>query len=201
MVEDPAVTNAAFWLSWMPTVRNVAAAMVAAGVVLEFAEGWISEPWRKTVEDARQLHIAQLERETAEAQLGLKKLRTDRVTLLTPEARAVILSRLTPFLGTKFDTGASGSSGEQADFLWEFRPLLQTAGWELVPWAGPGLPISFGNTGLPVMGTVAAQDVEIHVHPESRAQLGPAAAALVAALNEIGVPAIDRGQNSHQPKC
>lgn len=196
-MEDPAVTNAVFWLSWMPAVRNVAAAMVAAGVVLEFAEGWISEPWRKTVEDARQLHIAQLEQETAEAKLALTKLRTDRVTLLTPEARAVILSKLTPFLGTKFDTGASASSGEQADFLWELRPLLQTAGWELVPWVGPGPPLSFGDSGLPVMGAVAAQDVEIHVHPESREKLGPPAAALVAALNEIGVAAIDRGFNAH----
>ena len=47
------------------------------------------------------------------------------------------------------------------------------------------------------MGAVAAQDVEIHVHPESREKLGPHTAALVAALNEIGVAAIDRGFNAH----
>jgi hypothetical protein len=172
--------------------------LVIVFLAVELIAGRIARRFEAAIDGARELHIAQLEKETASAKLALKRLTTDRVTLLTPENRAVILQKLTPFLGTKFDTGAAMNSGGQADFLWEFRPLLQTAGWELVTWIGPGgTPLRFGDTGLPGMGAVAAQDVEIHVHPQSRATLGPAASALVAALNEIGIAAIDRGFNAH----
>jgi hypothetical protein len=62
-VNDPAVTSALYWLSRMPLVRNIAAALVVIGVAAEFLEGWISEPWRETVDCARELQMAQLSKD------------------------------------------------------------------------------------------------------------------------------------------
>jgi hypothetical protein len=72
-VDDPAVTSALYWLSWMPLVRNVAAALVVIGVGAEFLEGWISEPWRETVEHARELQMAQLARDAESAKADIAK--------------------------------------------------------------------------------------------------------------------------------
>jgi len=72
-VDDPAVTSALYWLSWMPLVRNVAAALVVIGVAAEFLEGWISEPWRETVEHARELQVAQLARDADTAKADIAK--------------------------------------------------------------------------------------------------------------------------------
>ena len=108
-VEDPSVASALFWLSWMPTVRNIAAALVAAGVVMEFAEGWISEPWRKTVEDARTTQLAQLSTELEasraaiaeasarqkEAELQLQQLRFPR-SLDNEKFEAAVKATLVP---------------------------------------------------------------------------------------------------------
>jgi hypothetical protein len=133
--------------------------------------------------------IAEAETRTAEAKLQLAKLTTPRLELLTPDARARFVEKLKPFAGTQFDTGLAINSGEQADFLWAFRPLLQDAGWILLPWSGPGPLLSFGSSGLPVSGSVAAQNIEIHLHPQSRDKLQPAADALISALRDAGIAA------------
>jgi hypothetical protein len=49
----------------------------------------------------------------------------------------------------------------------------------------------------PLSGAVGATNVEIHIRPEERTELGPAAAALISVLKEIGVEATDKGFNSH----
>jgi hypothetical protein len=48
----------------------------------------------------------------------------------------------------------------------------------------------------PVSGAVGAVGVEIHIHPEDRQGLEPAATALIGALNEIGIAAKDAGFNA-----
>lgn len=49
----------------------------------------------------------------------------------------------------------------------------------------------------PVSGSVAATNVEIHIHPEFRKQLVLAATALVSALNDAGIVAVDAGFNAN----
>jgi hypothetical protein len=70
-VDDPAVASALYWLSWMPILTRIAAGLVALGVVLEFAEGWMSEPWRKIVDDARTMEISRLSTETESARASI----------------------------------------------------------------------------------------------------------------------------------
>ena len=88
-MEEPAVANALYWLSWMPLLRNVAAALVVVGVALEFAEGWISEPWRKIVDDARTTEIARLstDSEMARAEIASANAREREAELKLEQLR------------------------------------------------------------------------------------------------------------------
>jgi hypothetical protein len=74
----------------MPLVRNVAAALVVIGVAAEFLEGWISEPWRETVEHARELQMAQLARdaETAKADIATANATAAEATERAARAQA-----------------------------------------------------------------------------------------------------------------
>jgi hypothetical protein len=74
------------------------------------------------------------------------------------------------------------------------------AGWVHLQWqADPNvLPFVIAQgPDRPLSGSVAAANVEIHVHPESRERLSSAAAALVSALNEAGIATRDAGYNTH----
>lgn len=74
------------------------------------------------------------------------------------------------------------------------------AGWIEIPWGfnrvGVGGQALFRGT-RPVSGSVAAQNVEIHLHPEYRDKLLPAASALISALNDAGIAAKLVGFNTH----
>jgi len=111
-----------------------------------------------------------------------------------------ITERLQPFAGTQFDCGLNMNSGEQADFWWDLQPAITAAGWAHLPWDFPpmvgGLLVTQGPD-RPASGSVAAANVEIHLHPEHRERLLPAATALISALNEIGIAARDAGYNTH----
>jgi len=50
---------------------------------------------------------------------------------------------------------------------------------------------------MPISGIGSGTNVEIHIHPQSRASLAPAAAALIAALTAAGIIASDEGFNLH----
>jgi hypothetical protein len=108
-MDNPAVTNALYWLGWMPLLSKIVAGLVAVGVVLEFAEGWTSEPWHKIVDDARTIELSRLATEselaraaiaqanarTAEAELELGKLRSNiQQRQLKPEQVSSIVSAL-----------------------------------------------------------------------------------------------------------
>jgi HAMP domain-containing protein len=88
-VEEPAVANALYWLSWMSLLRNIAAALLVVGAALAFAEGWISEPWRKTVDDARTIEIARLSTslETARAEIAAANAREKEAELKLEQLR------------------------------------------------------------------------------------------------------------------
>ena len=86
-----------------------------------------------------------------------------------------------------FDTGI-GTDSEQADFLWLLVPVLEAAGWQHIPWSGPGLYIAQGDARAR-SGQVGAKNVEIHIHDSVLASLTPPGGALAAALNEIGIAA------------
>jgi hypothetical protein len=153
---------------------------------------------RRHNEEIARLHLetANANARAKEAELALVKFRAPR--LPNKEQLARIAEKLKPFAGTKFDVGLSGNSGEQADFLWRLEsalanlePDVPNAGWIELAWGG----LQRGNR--PASGSVAAQNVEIHLHPESREKLLPAANGLISVLKEIGIEAKDAGFNAH----
>jgi hypothetical protein len=110
---------------------------------------------------------------------------------------AAITEKLRPFAGTPFDCGFAKYSGEQAGFWWDLQPVLIAAGWKNVPWRYGESSGGVTQGGRPETGEVAATNVEIHIHEKQRSKLAPAAAALISALNDIGIEAKDMGFNAH----
>jgi hypothetical protein len=140
---------------------------------------------------------ARLEKEAAEANLKLARITTNRDKLLKREGIAEkMIAKLLPFKSTQYDAGLGINSGEQADFLWHLiKFVFDKAEWTQVPWRGAGLGLSFGNSGMPVSGSVAAQNVEIHVHPQSREKFQPAINALISAFKSADIEATDSPLN------
>jgi hypothetical protein len=139
-MDDPAVANALFGLSWMPTVRNVAAFLVAVGVVIQFAESWISDPWRKIVDDARTKEVAQLstDLETArsktaeadarakEAELQILKLKAGR--FITPNGQQQMIRDLASCKTLRVLVGASPVSYDSINLSRMLVVALKNAG-------------------------------------------------------------------------
>ena len=69
--------------------------------------------------------------------------------------------------------------------------MLQTAGWSQLPWGVHAVGVNVIHRGpqRPLAGIAAAQNVEIHLDQQKQVILAPAAAALVVALNDLGVEA------------
>jgi metacaspase-1 len=139
--------------------------------------------------------LAEAEARAAEAALELAKFRTPRRDILRGHESS-ITDKLKLFAGIRFDTGLPPGDGEAADFLWDLQPILIAAGWEHINWTGGALLIRQGPD-RPVSGSVGAVNVEIHLHPSFRNALLPAATALISALNETGLAAIDARFNTH----
>ena len=139
---------------------------------------------------------ADAENRASDAILELVKFRTPRRTLLKGhEVR--LTSILARYRGTPFDSGLSFPSAEVTDFWWDLQPVLDKAGWNHLPWPNPGAS-TVSQRGLALSGQVAATDVEIHIDALSRPMFGPAAAALISALGDIGITVVDMGcNNSH----
>ena len=127
----------------------------------------------------------------AKAQEDLVKYLTPRRLLLAPYQSKVVAA-LKPFSGTKYDIGFGTGDGEQADIVWDIEDVLKAAGWIELIWGVHGVGVMVnqrGTSGRPIAGSVAAQNVEIHLDATSRQQLLPAANALASALNGIEIKA------------
>lgn len=145
-----------------------------------------------------QIEAIEATKRAKNAELQLHIFRLPRRDVLSGKGD-IITERLRPFSGTQFDCGMS-QGGEQADFWWDLEPSLVAAGWQHIVWQyPPGMPALMISQGpeLPASGSVGAANVEIHLHPEHRQALLPAADALIHVLNEIGIAARDAGFNTH----
>jgi hypothetical protein len=138
--------------------------------------------------------LAEAMNRAAEAQHELVRFRTSRRSIMAGK-EAEITERLKPHAGTRFESGLD-MGGEIADFWWDLQPLLVSAGWVHVDWSASFVTQFIKQGRRPVSAPVAAADVEIHIHLTDRDALSAAGAALVAALNEIGIAARDVGFNS-----
>lgn len=196
--------NGVVWYHGIETIAAMLAVLLIVGGV------WGEVFFGNKARIAGDAQLAQYEARTAEAneraeeaqhqgieaRQELLRFRTPRAVLFKEgPAGAYIANAIRSFTGTQFDTGFSMNSGEQADFLWLLEPVLVSAGWQHIPWSGTADIVRQGDR--PISGSVAAQDVEIHLHPESRDKLLPAATALISVLNAHGIVASDVGFNCH----
>jgi hypothetical protein len=181
-------------------------ALIALGLIIEYVairmtivaagEAKIESDEKIAASEARAAEA--LERTTM-AQLELARFRTPRSKFFREgSAASLITNAVRPFSGTRFDSGLSANSGEQADFWWDLQPALVEAGWVHIPWGQEKPENEWGHGGLgivqgdrPLSASVAASDIEIHLRPAERAALLPAATALISALNEIGIAAAE----------
>jgi hypothetical protein len=182
----------------------IADCLIALGVYCEIHFGRRASHGHAELRRRSELRIAEANvraaeanRKAAEAELALAKFREPRQSYVKGN-ESLIAERLGPFAGTQFDSGLTGGSGEVADFWWDLQPTIVAAGWVHLPFVVPNtLIIRQGDR--PLSASVGATNVEIHVRPEERSALGPAAVALISVLNEIGIEATDKGFNSHSP--
>jgi len=156
----------------------VAAIFVGIGITAAFVSAIVGyQLTENALSDAR-VKISEADARAKEAELALAKFRAPRL----PEKKqlAIVAERLKPFAGTKFDVGLSASSGEQADFIWRLEPALTNfelsvpnAGWVELPWGFSQVgqqEVRRGNR--PPSGSVAAQNVEIHLQGNPGPQPG-----------------------------
>jgi hypothetical protein len=64
-MDQPEVVSALFVLGWIELIKRVGGFMVIAGVAIEVGGDWLSGPYHKIVDDARELEIAQLTNDAA----------------------------------------------------------------------------------------------------------------------------------------
>src|SRR5713226_8051622 len=72
-MEQPEVVAALSTLGWLELIKRIGGFMVIVGVAIEVGGDWISTPFHKKVEDARQLELSRLSAETEAAKRDAAK--------------------------------------------------------------------------------------------------------------------------------
>lgn len=202
---------------WYPLSECVRKGLGTAADVLIFLgvglEVFFAAKAREKSEKLQILSDAKVEkaqREAKESYEELRKFRIPRHTLLDPSEDMTdatgVMSRMSEklrrFAPVQFDTGLTAGPGEPMHFLWRLEKVLADAGWRHIDWPG-SLSSHQGSPGVGrfwLNGFVWADDVEIHVRPDDVA-LMPAAEALKAALEEIGIVATLPGFGTNSPNA
>lgn len=178
---------------WERNWSIVANALIGIGLIAEYiviGRTIVASGEAQLESDAK---LAEALNRAANAEEQLARLRTPRREILK-EKGSLITEAAKPFTGTVFDTGSGPMDQDVGDCLWDLEPLLWAAGWEQIDWTLPTLMKSGVRRGpWPDRRTIgvdlAVSNIAVHIHPGSEKSLGPAADALVAALNEIGLAA------------
>ena len=205
---DAAIVALEGSISSLDTWLWIATAIVAIGVIGEVIFGvrhlMLDNSLRELRRVETQIHeeeLAQLTKDTAdanaraqEAELALTKFRAPR--LPTQTELAALTEKIKPFAGTKFDVGHPRVDREVWDFLWRLEPAIAAAGWVQIDWIGGAVFKKNAWPGDPWYGEMGVNNVSIEVRPESRAKLMPAAEALSAALEAIGIKATTGDNNN-----
>jgi hypothetical protein len=112
----------------------------------------------------------------------------------------IITGAVRSFTNITFDAGIGPNDGDVEDFLWDLESGLWAAGWTQVSWTRPTGQtggVLRGGSGRPALGEVAASNVSVQIHPGQEDRYGPAANALVEALNKAGFDAQRDAFNIH----
>jgi len=170
--------------NWTPVVAN---ALVALGVYGEIHFSGKAARAQKALQAIIEARLAEALDRASTAEMNLTKYLTPRRKLLAPHADR-IAAELRQFERAKWDIGFGQGDGEQADIAWDIEALLAAAGWDQQQWAAvAGAQVNDRGPSRPWAGSVSAQNVEIHLDSSWRQGLQPAASALIACLNGVGV--------------
>jgi hypothetical protein len=200
-MDKPEVISALTTLGWLDLIRRIGGFMVIAGVAIEVGGDWLSAPFHKTVEDARQLELSRLSAEATssraaiadanaralEAQAELEKFKGPR--LLTDEQLARIAGKLVAFKGQEYAITTFWDVKEPLAISNRLHQALTMAGWTYIP-PGPG--------GAFLLGGVVG--VQVWSHPSADQQVRDAAKMLIEALNAEDIEAFAKEQSPQNPK-
>jgi hypothetical protein len=117
-MDSSALANASFWLSFLWWAKLAAAGLVAVGVAVEFGGDWVSRPFERTVEEAREAEIARLsaDAESARASIADAKAETAKA-----EDAAAQANRL-----------AADLEKQAADARLETAKIMQSTAWRQI---------------------------------------------------------------------
>ena len=186
-------------LSWIDICKSFALAFVAIGVAVEFVVDRLERPYLRKIEDARQLQIANLTTQAAEANDRAGKA-TERAAQLEREAaeiaesvaprrltlkqQALLGSRLEKFAGRRFVIFSDPNDSEAGVFASDIYGALKLAKWEMT--GKPGGLVRGGQTAMTVPPDLPSSGVGIPCGPKDVETSGK---AFVRALSEMGFDA------------
>ncbi len=189
-MDDQTLATANFWLPYIDRVKFWAEVGVIGSLAIGLIAARVAAPFQKTVDDAKDLKIAELGKEANEAKAGavraqaeLAKFRSPR--LLPPKEMEALTAAAKPFAGTEYDGGLQANDPEQLGLWFTINIALKQAGWKLMPWAAPTqlIQVIDGSTlatGLSVSNVfIALRQVS------TMSELAPAANALADALKKM----------------
>ena len=87
-MDSSALANASDWLTILWWAKLVAAGFVTLGVLMEFGGDWLSRPFEKTVEEARETEMAKLAADAKSARAETAKTAVELEKAKAQEARA-----------------------------------------------------------------------------------------------------------------
>jgi hypothetical protein len=180
---------------WSPVLADI---MVALGVFGEIHFSGKAARAQKALQSIIDGKLTEALERAAKAQEDLIKFRTPRADLLTTKALGLVIQKIAPFAGTKFDIGHDDLDREVWDFLWKLEPALSVAGWVHVNWVGGNTFPKMNWPGNHQYGLAGVTNISIEVHPAFRSALLPAADALADALRAIEIDVHNDNNNSSQ---
>lgn len=142
-------------------------------------------PQRVPEEEARDAEpVTPAENESSETRHASAPASTSR--RISKDSALRMAEKLQPFAGTKFDMAITPGDAQAGDLLAGIEYTAVRGDWREVAWKGRS-PTVFHREGFPSIGSVTLEGVVVQVHPNERSLLGPAAAALVDLLQDLGI--------------
>jgi hypothetical protein len=217
-MDAPEVVSALSWLSVIHKAKLIGGFLVAIGVAAEFLGDWIAAPFEKTVNDARELELAQLNNETARLR-AREPLVNDALTAISQAGRAnavashqmLVTAEVLAFTQGMRDKEQLSEAARSVFIASKVKPFAGKHFDAVVTSGGIGLAVflqsltsTLNSAGWIEVGRtgdgMAQQDgkssidgaalVNIHVDESNIAELWEAAQTLASALKAEGIEAL-----------
>jgi hypothetical protein len=202
------ISNLEEFISKLDTWVLIFAALVAVGVVGEAVLGlwhWKLDgrmrDLRRTESQIHEKDLAQLARDTAEANARADEAKLELARLTTPRKFTLgqehqLSDSLKRFAKTPFDFSVQ-TEPEPVALMAQLGEVLKTADWE---WQPVGGPIVFQKPGMPNVGIVSLVGIEIQISESKRSDWEAAVIALRDGLNAAGIAANAMAINEGAPE-